>query len=89
MLSLAARGAWEDLLCFMWRSEKRGKLSYTMEGYSRLFGMSIEETKHVINELVSLKICDTVTESNRTVTLINKQMMREEKTHTGREVSHP
>lgn len=77
-LSLAAKGAWQDLLCFMWRSEEKGKLSYNVEGYSRLFGASIEETKRVINELVSLKICDSVTECNGNVTLINRRMLRDE-----------
>jgi hypothetical protein len=78
-LSLAARGAWQDLLCFMWRSEEKGKLSYSIEGYSHLFGTSIEETKRVIDELVSLKICNTVTECNGNVTLINRRMVRDEK----------
>jgi uncharacterized protein YdaU (DUF1376 family) len=79
-LSLAAKGAWQDLLCFMWRSEEKGKLSYTIEGYSRLFGAPIEETKRVIDELVSLKICDSETECNGNVTLINRRMVRDETT---------
>lgn len=79
VLSLAARGAWQDLLCFMWQSDEKGKLSYSIEGYSRLFGASIEDTKCVIDELVSLKICDTVTERNGNVTLINRRIQREER----------
>ena len=80
VLSLSARGAWQDLLCFMWRSPERGKLSYSIEGYSRLFGASIEETKRVINELINNNICDSVTECNGNVTLINRRMVRDEKT---------
>ncbi len=79
VLSLAARGAWQDLLCFMWRSDERGKLSYPIEGYARLFGASVDETKRVIDELIALNICDSVMECNGNVTLINRRMVRDEK----------
>ncbi|MHB8110526.1 MAG: hypothetical protein ACYDHW_10900 [Syntrophorhabdaceae bacterium] len=77
VLSLAGRGAWTDLLCLMWFSTERGKLSYPIEGYARLFGASIEETKRVIEELIMFQICDSVTECNGNVTLINRRMARD------------
>jgi uncharacterized protein YdaU (DUF1376 family) len=76
-LSLAARGAWMDLICTMWRAEPKGEVTYSLEEYSRLFGSSIAQTKQVINELVALRMCDSVTHPSKKVTLICRRMSRE------------
>ena len=57
-LSLAAKGAWIDILCAMWRSQIRGTLSLSWVGYSRLIGATVDQTKAVITELVDLDVCD-------------------------------
>lgn len=90
ILSLAAKGAWIDLLCAMWHSETRGKLSMSIKNYSRLIGATEEKTKAVIQELIDMKICDTITlplhvmdgnenvqKCNGDVTLINRRMVKE------------
>ncbi len=91
-LSLEAKGAWIDLLAFMWHTEKRGTLSMKWENYSRHLGTDIEQTKRVISELIDLNVCDCclnsdgqkitdskhVTNCNKNVTLINRRMVRED-----------
>lgn len=83
VLSLAAKGAWIDLLCAMWRSQTRGKLSLPWVGYARLIGASVEQTKAAIGELIDMQICDYDTDGNAdcngNVTLINRRMLREER----------
>jgi len=85
-LSLEAKGAWMDILCYMWFSKTKGKLSKTFIEYSRILGVTEEEAKRVILELIENNICDTenvtcngnVTNCNTNVTLINRRMYREE-----------
>jgi uncharacterized protein YdaU (DUF1376 family) len=79
MVSLAARGAWMDLLCTMWRSQNRGQVTSTIIGYARLFGCTVEQAKSVIEEIVDSQVCDSVTEGDGKVTLICRRMSREAK----------
>lgn len=80
-LSLAGRGAWITIICAMWRAEERGKLSMPLVGFCRLLGATETETLNVIDELVKMGICDTVTEANKNITLICRRMVREYKHH--------
>ena len=74
-------GPWY-LLCFLWRSETRGKLSGTIDQFARLLSCSKDEIETSLNELLSTN-CATVTfgngESNDLVTVMNRRMTREEK----------
>lgn len=79
-LSLAAKGAWIDLLCAMWRSPTRGRLTLPWIGYARLLSGSLEQVKAAITELTDMRICDCEIESNVNVTLINRRMEREQRT---------
>jgi len=90
-LTLRAKGAWSDLLCFMWAASERGKLEKTIEGFSRMIGAGMEETKLAIIELWEEGVCDIfidgknvtcnddVTNCNKKVTIINRRMNREER----------
>lgn len=78
MVSLAARGAWMDLLCAMWRSPTRGRITSSMVGYARLFGCTVEQAKAVVDEIIESQICD-VTFGDGKVTLTNRRMHREGK----------
>ena len=80
VLSLPARGAWADILAFMWDAPERGRLTYSWEGWARLLGCHADVTlaKSVIEELIAYKICDHVTECHGDVTLINRRMYREQ-----------
>ncbi|MCE5270792.1 YdaU family protein [bacterium] len=88
-LSLAAKGAWSDILCFMWDASPRGRLSITWDGYGHMLGVTVREAKKVISEIIDKKVCDAmlngrkvensdaVTKCNGEVTLINRRMYRE------------
>lgn len=58
VLSLESRGAWIDLLCYMWHNKEKGVLFCTLHEYSRLLRTTNHKTKKIINELISLGICD-------------------------------
>jgi uncharacterized protein YdaU (DUF1376 family) len=76
-LSLAAKGAWIDLLSDMWFSQIRGRLQMPMTAYARSLGATVEQTEAVIQELMDRNICDYVKESDGSLTLINRRMSRE------------
>lgn len=78
-LSLAAKGAWIDILCALWRSPTRGALTLNMVAWARIMRASVDQAKAVIDELVSTGTCDYVTLANSNVTLSNRRMIREEK----------
>jgi uncharacterized protein YdaU (DUF1376 family) len=78
ILSLSSRGAWADMLNYMWYSEERGLLTGTHEQFARMLSCSIPEIENVLNELNVTQVAD-VTNSNGVVTVINRRMHREEK----------
>lgn len=78
ILSLPSRGAWADMLNYMWYAEDRGVLIGTHDQFARMLSCSPEEIKQVINELSTTKIAD-VTNGNGIVTVINRRMYREER----------
>jgi len=78
ILSLATRGAWADMLNFMWYSDERGMLTGTIEQFSRMLSCSVQEIESVIEELSVTKIAN-VTKANSIVTVINRRMHREDR----------
>jgi len=78
ILTPLTRGVWVDMLCFMWRSEDRGRLEMTYQQYARLLSCEQVEIKSAITELSVTKIAD-VTVCNDLVTMINRRMYREER----------
>ena len=78
-LSLATKGAWIDILCGLWRSQTRGTLTLPVLGWARLIGATVDQAEQVIEELVKMRICDSVTDRNKEVTITNRRMVREEK----------
>ncbi len=82
LLSLEGRGAWVDLLCLMWRSSERGRVTATPDEFARLFGCKKEQAQRVMKELQNQHICDFESSSNGDVTLICRRMVREEAQRT-------
>jgi len=78
ILSLEARGAWCDFLFFAHSSEHRGKLTYTISGWARLWGCDVATAQRCINEIKDTNI-GNVTICNDDVTIINRRMVKEEK----------
>ena len=59
ILSLAAKVAWIDILCALWRSQTRGSLTLPLMGWARLLGCTADQAAAVITELVDMRICDS------------------------------
>lgn len=78
VLSLPSRGAWADMLNYMWYSEDRGVLTGTHEQFARMLSCSVQEIENVILELSVTKIAN-VTNCNGVVTVMNRRMYREDK----------
>ncbi len=58
-LTLAAKGAWIDILCALWRSQTRGSLTMPLMGWARLLGCTADQAAAVVTELVGMQICDS------------------------------
>ena len=78
-LSPEAKGIWIDLICFMWNSETRGRITMEFSSLSRMVGCSEECLNKSILEFISQNICEILTERNGFVTVISRRMKREEK----------
>lgn len=86
-LSLAAKGAWINILCALWGAQNRGTHTLPLIGWARQIGASVDQTKAVISELVDMSVCDCpshqdvshVTDHNEKITLVNRRMAKEEK----------
>jgi uncharacterized protein YdaU (DUF1376 family) len=57
-LSLEAKGAWSDLILFMWVGEAKGVLEGDVKDFARMVGTSEVIFVDVLNELCRKKICD-------------------------------
>lgn len=75
---LEIEGAWIRIICKLWWSENRGKMSLNLKQWSRVLGESEDKTKEIINYLFTEKIAD-VTKSNSVVTVMNRRMLRDDK----------
>lgn len=82
-LSLAGRGAWITIVCAMWRSEGRGKLSLPLVGLSRLLGTTEQQAENIVTELTKTGICDNATKNGGNIELICRRIVREEKQRNG------
>lgn len=77
MLPLSVRGAWIDLMIFMWESKERGVLAYTMPEYAMMMSCSLEDANFAIGLLQEKGICDFEISSNGMVKLICRRMVRD------------
>jgi hypothetical protein len=78
-LSLPARGAWIAILCALWDSPDRGRLSMPYTAWGRLLGVSGRVAEAAIGELIERRVCDANLECNGDVTLVSRRMTRDEK----------
>jgi len=76
ILSLAARGAWMDLVCAMWHPRVRGVLSMRLHALARLLGATFEETEDILAEFIEAGVAD-VTRNGQNVTIACRRIMRE------------
>lgn len=76
-LSLAAKGAWSDLIVFMHTADERGVLVGTMADFARQIGGTLEETAAVLLELCLKKVCDRKELEGGFFQIICRRMVRE------------
>lgn len=76
-LSLAARGAWMDILCALWNSPKRGKRTLTIEGWAGEIGKAVSEVSAVLAELELNGIGKISHENDHRITITSARMMRD------------
>lgn len=81
-LSLAAKGAWIDIICMAWEAPERGVLRMPIAALSRAIGATEDETKCALDELRRYDICKINANQNGDVTLVCRRITREE---TGRQ----
>ena len=94
MCSLAARGAWIDLLMLM-HTDETDRITGTMLDFSRALGCSYDEANNAICELIAKGVCDVdgdppapgesvtchadVTKRHSDITLISRRFLKERK----------
>ena len=76
-LPLAARGAWVDLMIFMWDSPRRGVIVHTMIEYAQMMSCTSEEADLVIGLLHEKGICDFEIAEKNQIKLICRRMVRD------------
>lgn len=80
-LSPAAKGAWIDTISQMVHSVTRGSLRLSLAGWARLWSMTCDQAKGVVDELDATRIADVIRDSNGDVTLICRRLVREAREH--------
>jgi len=78
-LSLAARGAWMDLLCTLWHAPKRGQRTLSLAGWAGEIGKSIEEVAPLLDELMSSEVGEISRENDGKITVMSRRMVRDER----------
>lgn len=78
ILSLAARGAWLELIAAMHVSGRTSSVSGSMERLSGLIGCSVQELKDVLAELEKQDIAEVSRECNGDVTITCRRFRREQ-----------
>lgn len=76
-LSLAAKGAWSDLILFMWAQEKEGVIEGTLIEFARLIGGTPNETFKVLSELSQKNICDGAPTRKGAFKIICRRLVKE------------
>lgn len=94
ILPLNVRGAWADLILFMWDNDPKGEISGTMDDFSRLMCCSVEEANLVIQTLKQRKIFDyheSIDGSIKIVSRKQKEMIKlsETRSKSGKNGGNP
>ena len=77
VLSLAARGAWVDIICVLHASSTRGTSSLPARGWARIMGASEEDFQSALAEIEEMKVGDVIRECNGNVSVTCRRMMNE------------
>lgn len=77
VLPLEVRGAWVDLMIFMWESKEKGTLTGTLEDYALMLGCSTEKANLVIHTLNQKSVCDYEVLDNGMIKLSCRRIIRD------------
>ena len=77
VLSLAARGAWVDIICVLHKSSTRGTLTLPARGWARIMGASEPDFQSALGEIEEMKVGDVIRNGNGEVTVTCRRMMNE------------
>jgi hypothetical protein len=76
-LPLAVRGAWMDLLLFMWDEEIRGEITGTIQEFAGMLSCSVEECQFALNLLKQKKTCSYEDFPDGRIKIISRRMKRD------------
>lgn len=76
-LSLEAKGAWSDIILFMWEANSRGLLEGTMEDFARMVGTNEMKFVAVLNELCRKGICEVYGDQTKIFKIGCRRLIRE------------
>lgn len=77
VLPLEVRGAWVDLMIFMWESKEKGTITARMDEFALMLGCSFKKANQIIALLQDKGICDYEVVKNGQVKLISRRMVRD------------
>lgn len=94
ILPLNVRGAWVDLILFMWDNREKGEITGTIEEFSRLMCCSIEEANLVIQTLKQRNIFSWEELPGGVLKIIsrkqkNMQILSETRSNSGKNGGNP
>ena len=76
VLSLAARGAWQTIICKAWAPSAKGSVTLKLCSWARLFGTSIEEAEAVIVEIAETGTAE-LSRSGEDITVTCRRTVRD------------
>lgn len=78
ILTLEERGAWMDLLCFMWNAPERGKLIAHPQQLAQMVGLEWGNFQVILDALERKGVTQVSRLSNGDVTLVSRRMSRDD-----------
>jgi len=76
-LPLSVRGAWVDLLLFMWDEEQRGEIVGTMDEFAGILSCSTSEAEFVVGLLIEKKVCNHEKINGSKIKIISRRMKKD------------
>jgi hypothetical protein len=76
-LPLEVRGAWVDILIYMWENRERGTITGTIDEFASMLSCNIEQASFVIGLLQQKDVCDYELLKGGLIKLISRRMVRE------------
>lgn len=76
-IPLAARGAWMDLLLFMWNEPIKGEITATMEEFASMLSCTFKDCEFALGLLIEKKVCDHEKLPGEKIKIISRRMKKD------------